>query len=119
MEAEVNGSAVCSATASAYFMGIKGLSSMPRERCHARRPAGPNRSSSAPSGMAATSPMARRPKRLRPVLTSGEMGSRSIEWGTRKARTSAGTWRAPSASAVRAATRAGNLASATPMRGAR
>ena len=119
MEAEVNGSAACSATASSCFMGTRGLSSTPRESLHALRPAGPNWSTIAPSGMAATSPMARRPKRLRLSLTSGATGSRSIDWGARKARTSAGAWRAPSASAVRAATRAGNLASATPIRGAR
>ena len=54
---------------------------MPREHCHAHRPAGPNRSSSTPSGMAATSPMVRRPKRLRPVCTSSGDGQQVYRVG--------------------------------------
>ena len=59
------------------------------------------------------------PNRCIPVFTPAEMGSRSMEWGARKAPTLSGTLKAPSGLHVRAAMKAGNLASATPTRGFR
>ena len=73
--------------------------------------------SAAPSRMAATAPMLCSPKRINPSRTSPARGRRSMERGARKAAASGGTVTVSCPLPVRAATNAGNFASATPMRG--
>ena len=103
---------------SSRLSGSTGLSSMPRHRRNARRPSRPNWSTSCPSCRAATLPMACSPKRCRPSRTSPGTGSQSTAYGARKPGTSAGTT-VTSALPTLAATKAGNLPFATPIRASR
>ena len=119
IEEEWNGSETCSTTDSSNGMGTTGLSSIPLQSAQARPPPAPNWSTSMCLLMEAASPMVCSPKRCIPVFTPVETGSRSMECGARNTLTSSGTLDAPNALLVRAATKAWNLASATPTRGFR
>ena len=116
-EEEENGSEARSTIDSSNGRGTTGLSSIPLQSLHARLPSRPNLSTSACSPIAARSPIVRSPNRRISAFTSVDMGSRSMEWGARKARASSGTLVAPCVLHVRAAMKAGNLVSATPTRG--
>ena len=106
-------------TDSSCFRGTRGLSSMPMESSQALLPACPKRSLRASRFMAATSPRVCRPKRCISAAAAAGTGSRSTGRGARKPAASGGTMVVPRAGLVRAATRAGNLASPTPTRGCR
>ena len=108
-----------STTDSSCFMGVSELWSMPRHNSHAVLPVRPNWSTRVSNAIAATSPMTWNPNRCMAAFTVESTGRRSMECGARKDAASMGTLVAPRGVLDMAATRAGNLAWATPTLGAR